>query len=280
MLAAGVMIAGVGVAGASTSLTSIAGAHVSLSKTHGHQPSRSDGVISAATGTSITVTNHKSSTTYAIGTATVVTERKLLVPASDLVVGARVQVVASSVTPPTSPVTAGSVVILRVPPVKQGHGVNGIVTVAPGTTAPTSFTVKSGNSTRTFQVTATTLVIMRGFAAPLSDVAIGARVRILPVKGSTDTAAVIEVFSNASNSANFVKGTVTVVTATLITIQNGSGTTSFTIDPTTLFVKGRLVILPANVIVGSSVRVLASTTITTTPPTAAFIALLSTKVAG
>lgn len=278
VLALGVTLAGVAVAGASSTAAGTSGSAVALSKTHGHQPGRVDGVISAVTpattttaGT-ITVTSHKISTSFTLDTTTTVTERKMLVPSTDLVMGARVQVTASTTTPSTTPVTAASIVILRVPPLKQGHGFIGVV-IAPAPTAPGTVVITSGNSNKTFTVSATTLVLVHGFAAPISAVAVGARVRILPLKGTAD-AAVIEVFSNASASKNFVSGVVTQVNTSTITIQNGSGSTVFTLTPTTLFVKGRLVILPANVVVGSKVRILPATP-ATSPSTAAVVALTS-----
>ncbi|HUX05094.1 MAG TPA: hypothetical protein VMV53_09365 [Acidimicrobiales bacterium] len=273
VLAVGVMLAGVATAGASSTATRTSGSSVALTKTHGHQPSRVDGVITATSSTLITVTNHKTSTQFTVDSTTAVTERKMLVPATDLVQGARVQVTASTTTPGTTPVTAASIVILRVPPLKQGHGFTGVV-IAPAPTAPGTVTITSGNSNKNFTVTTSTLVLMRGFAAPLSVVVVGARVRILPLKATPGTAAIIEVFSNASASKNFVSGVVTLADPSSITIQNASGTTLFTIDATTLFVKGRLVILPANVVVGSRVRILASTPLTT-PPTAVVVALTS-----
>ncbi|MDE3082979.1 MAG: hypothetical protein KGJ39_06130 [Acidobacteriota bacterium] len=77
-----------------------------------------------------------------------------------------------------------------------------------------------------------------------------------------------------SHDAQGLRGRVTAVTSTLLTISNDGQSTSFTLNASTAFVKNGLAIPASDITVGSKVLVTLSSTTTTTPPTASSVALL------
>ena len=78
-----------------------------------------------------------------------------------------------------------------------------------------------------------------------------------------------------AHDAQGLRGRVTAVSATLLTITDDGQSSSFTLDANTTFVKNGLAIPASDVTVGAKVRVTVSTAVTTTPPTASSVALLS-----
>ncbi len=78
-----------------------------------------------------------------------------------------------------------------------------------------------------------------------------------------------------SHDAQGLRGRVTAVSATSLTISNDGQSSTFTLDPSTAFVKNGLAIPASDVTVGSKVRVTVSTTSITTPLTASSVALLA-----
>ena len=77
-----------------------------------------------------------------------------------------------------------------------------------------------------------------------------------------------------SHDAQGLRGRVTAVSATSLTISNDGQSSTFTLDANTAFVKNDLAIPASDVTVGAKVRVTLSTSASTTPPTASSVALL------
>ncbi len=77
-----------------------------------------------------------------------------------------------------------------------------------------------------------------------------------------------------SHDAQGLRGRVSAVSATSLTITNDGRSSSFTLDANTAFVKNGLAIPASDITVGAKVRVTLSTTASTTPPTASSVALL------
>ena len=78
-----------------------------------------------------------------------------------------------------------------------------------------------------------------------------------------------------SHDAQGLRGRVTAVSATSLSIANDGRSSSFTLDANTAFVKNGLAIPASDITVGSKVLVTLSSTTTTTPPTASSVALLA-----
>ncbi|MDE3094270.1 MAG: hypothetical protein KGJ47_10880 [Acidobacteriota bacterium] len=78
-----------------------------------------------------------------------------------------------------------------------------------------------------------------------------------------------------AHDAQGLRGRVSAVSATSLTITNDQKSSSFTLDAQTTFMKNGLAIPASDITVGSRVLVTLSSTTTTTPPTASSVALLA-----
>ena len=263
VLALTLVAAGVSVAGAAPR------AHEHARTHHSHDAQGLRGRVSAVTSTSLTISNDGQSTSFTLDANTAFVKNGLAIPASDITVGAKVLVTVST-TASTTPPTASSVALLESPEVKMGHGVEGTVY----SVAPTSIVITHEGQQMTFTIDANTVFVMNGMPATIANVVAGARVRVAvsTTATTTPTAGAVMIFTNDSENANAVTGTVTAyVPGVSITVAGPNGPATFVITSATIITKDHVALLASDVTVGSVVRVIP--TATTTPLTAGIIAL-------
>ena len=148
-------------------------------------------------------------------------------------------------------------------PRDHGPGLGGLVTAV----SSSSITVagRPGTSPVTYAITGTTTVTKDGVASSTSNLAVGQHVAIVASTSSATTAASIEIDSVGFGRGVHGGGTVTAVTGTSVTVKDRAGTSStYSIDPSTIFTKDRVAATATDLSVGDSVRVLPSSSSATT----------------
>jgi len=142
-----------------------------------------DGVVTAVSASSVTITGHDgTSSTFAITTATTFTEGTTTVPATDLVVGSRVDIQAST----TTAGTAASINIKANRPIRLG----GVVTAV----TPTSVTVTGHGATPlTYTITTATTFSEGSTTVPATDLVVGSKVEIQVSSSALTTATSINI---------------------------------------------------------------------------------------
>jgi Domain of unknown function (DUF5666) len=130
-----------------------------------------------------------------------------------------------------------------------------------------SITVQNPFGTTTYTIDGSTTFTNDGVSATAADVTVGEHVRITLASPYSTTATNVNVDTRRPDFAGpdgarppFTGGDVTAVSSTSITVQNPSGTTTFTIDGSTTFTKDGASATAADVTVGSRVHVTVSPT--------------------
>jgi RNase P/RNase MRP subunit p29 len=233
---------------------------VASESSHGHGV---NGTVTSVTPTQIVITNDGQSLTFALSASTTYAMMNgASATFANVTVGSRVRVVAST----TSLTTAGEVFVFANAPAPQS--VEGVVT----SVTPTQIVISHDGQSLTYAVVASTSFAMRGAAASITNVTVGSHVRIVASTTSSSTAGLV-IISASESAATSVKGIVTAITPTSITLATRSGLVSFTINASTVFMKDHQALVPTDVTVGAEVRVVA-TAATTTPLTAGMVKLL------
>ena len=241
-MAVALVMAGVGVAGASTYPARDHHTDVThLHHDHGRHHGSVRGLITAISPTAITVRGrHDAAVTFTIDAATTVTKDHATATVADLVVGERVTVVSSAI----AAATAGSINISSPRGDHKGDA-KGVVSAV----SPTSITIQGRHGPAvTYAIDATTRVFAGRSAGLLSDLVAGERVRVKSSSASAMTAASITI--DVAHTA----GRVAAVTGNTIVLLGGDGHARI-IDVTgaTTFTKNGVTATLADVSVGSQV---------------------------
>jgi hypothetical protein len=199
------------------------------------------GNVSAVTSTSVTVLgSDNTSTTLTIAPTTTFFEGSTPVTAAALVVGVRVDITRLN----TSLTTAVKINI-------EVATLTGIVTSVSGNV----ITITGGEGfTRTIDVSSATTYSEGGAAATLSSVAIGLKIKATGIVSANETA--LNALTVLITAPKVVKGNVSAVSSTSVTVQGpGNTTTVVTIAPTTTFFAGSSPVTQAALAVGEHVDV-------------------------
>jgi hypothetical protein len=226
-----------------------------------------DGVVTAVSASSVTITGHDgTSSTFAITTATTFTEGTTTVPATDLVVGSRVDIQAST----TTAGTAASINIKANRPIRLG----GVVTAV----TPTSVTVTGHGATPlTYTITTATTFSEGSTTVPATDLVVGSKVEIQVSSSALTTATSINIKVPEQHMMS-LGGVVTAVTPTSVTVTGHDGTPStYTITSTTAFSEGSTTVLATALVVGDRVGIQVSST---APTTASAIEIAMARASG
>lgn len=218
------------------------------------------GVVTAVTTDSVTVQLwNGTTTTFAIDSSTTFTEGNASAPATDLVVGDRVQIKTSS----SSSTTAASINIELAELIGTVSNVSGDTILI---TDPQGFT-------RTILVSGTTTYSEGGATASLTDVTSGEKIvaqGTVDANGTSLDALSIKIDVSYQNS--HARGVVQSFTTDSVTVLEGNGTTvTFAYTTTTTFTEGKSTVTSAAVADGLDVNV----SFTTAAPTTAVTVALS-----
>jgi sRNA-binding protein len=224
------------------------------------KPTHVDGTVTALTTTAGTPTSmtimpdgaHALAVTVELSSSTVFKQRNDFVTSADVLVGSKVQALASG-----NPVTATIVLIVVPRPID----IDGTVTaLAPATGTPTSMTVQPSGSFRspvTIGLTPSTLYSQLKSSANLAALLVGSRVNVA-ASGNPLSATAVHI---ATPPADVTLGSVTAVATGTITVQPttvGAAPVTFTLTNATSFFAGRASATIAQVNVGDIVRVAAN----------------------
>jgi hypothetical protein len=261
---------GLGLAASAVSVAAASEHGSRLSNDHGfalkaHWSNGAQGVVSAVSATSVTITGRNgTATTFVITSATTFAEGSTAVTATDLVVGSHVDIQAST----TDPTTATSIDIKAARPIRLG----GVVTAV----TPTSVTVTGHNGTSsTFTITSTTTFSEGGATVTATDLVVGSRVGIQVSSTALTTATAIEI---TAARPMMLGGVVTAVTPTSVTVTGGNGTSStFVITAATTFSEGSTTVPATDLGVGDRVGIEVTST---NPTTATSINIAPARVSG
>lgn len=221
------------------------------------------GVVTAVTGTSVTVQNSKTSTTVVtVNPSTSFFAGTNPVTSAALAVGEHVDVALS----PSAPMTAVKVNI-------QVVSLTGTVSSVSGE----AITITGGSGfTRTIDVSAVTTYTEGGAAATLADVIVDAKITAVGLVSTNQTS--LDALSVAITAPSELKGVVTATTGTSITVLgSGSVSTTLAINSATVFLVGTSLVTPAALVVGEHVDV---TRLAASLGTAAKITIQMVTVAG
>jgi hypothetical protein len=228
---------------------------------HGHGV---NGTVSSVSPTQLVITHDGQSLTFTLSTSTTYAMMNgASATFANVTVGSRVRVVAST----TSLTTAGEVFVFANAPTPQS--VEGVVSAV----TPTQIVITHDGQSLTYSVVASTTFAMRGAAASIANVTVGSHVRIVASTTSSSTAGLVIIAASESVAPTSVKGIVTAISPTSITLASRSGLVTFTINASTVFMKDHQALVPTDVTVGAEVCVVA-TAATTTPLTAGMVKLL------
>ncbi|HVB51207.1 MAG TPA: hypothetical protein VND89_05650 [Acidimicrobiales bacterium] len=255
LIAVGTILASVGAAGAanlSSQVNTKASVQISSAlKVKANQGKGVNGIVTASSSTSVTITNSKgASSTYAITPTTTFTSDHKAVTSAAVTVGELVRVVPTS----ASATTAASISVIAPPRNNEGHGVNGVVTAV----SPTSLTItRAAGVSTTYVVTSTTTFTSDHKAVTSAAVTVGELVRVVPTSASTTTASSISILANGASRAKKVRdGVVTATSTTSLTVTNARGfSTTYVVSSTTRFTSDHRAVTSAAVTVGELVRV-------------------------
>lgn len=230
------------------------------------RPVEINGVVTALTpssGTPTSVTilpteHHGVALNIVLGVSTVYKQAGATVTVADLLVGSRVQVIASG-----NPETATSVTIAVPRPIE----VSGVVTaLAPSSGTPTSVTVQPVGFSKTpvtLALSPNTTYLQPKATVTVAALLVGSHVQVM-ASGNPLTATVVHI---ATPATDITIGSVTVVTNATLTVQpqaTGSTPITFTLTNTTMYFSGRKISTIAAVNVGDVVRVAATALASTT----------------
>jgi hypothetical protein len=222
------------------------------------------GKVTAINGTTLTVADQASGTSYAIVTTSAKLDKSgATITVSDIVVGDTIiaEGTATGTTLTANVVHDGAVMKWGPGPVQINRGVMGTVTAVSGTTITVS--AKTGTTTTVYTVTAANATVKKNDAAStVSAIAVGDQVRVQgTVSGTTVTATNIvdgkmtppPIVLPQGNGQPIIGGTVTAISGNTITIANKSNV-SYTIDATSAtFIKSGVAATLSSVAVGDTV---------------------------
>ena len=224
-----------------------------------------NGVVSSISPTQIVITHDSQTLTFALDASTTYAMiNGASATLANVTTGSRVRIVASA----TSASTAGEIFVFA--NASAPRPVDGVVS----SVSPTQIVITHDSQTLAFALDASTTYAMKGGAATIANVAAGAEVRIIPSPTSPTTAALVIISAGESSHATSVRGIVTAVSASSISVASHSGLVTFVVNATTVFMKDHVIIVPGDVTVGARVCVVSSAA-TSVPLTAGLIKLLS-----
>jgi Domain of unknown function (DUF5666) len=201
-----------------------------------------NGVVTALSGTSVTINSQSGPMTFAINSSTVVTKFHQPATEADLMVGDHVHIV------PATSTTAATINIFQVPASTTVHGAVSVV-------ASSSITVRTPSGAKTIGVNSATKVTKFGAPAALADVVVGDQVTVTLAMSGPATATLIAI--NAYQVPN-TTGTLTAIATSSITVRAGSANVTFAVGSSTKITKLGAPATVADLAVGDRVVVTSS----------------------